>query len=181
MKIQGKFIVAATTMTTVALLAGCGSKSSNTAPVTVAVRQVATGAAAGANATISTPTAAQVVARFTSAHLPVVNVITYTATSDPNNLLGRPNEYTSKTSWSDTRIPASETVGLQDGDTQFGGSVEVFPNVADAQARENYIQSVLKSMPALGTEYDYIVGDALIRVSGLLTPAQAAQYASAAR
>lgn len=33
----------------------------------------------------------------------------------------------------------------------------------------------------LGTEYDYVVGDALIRVSEVLTPAQAQAYDTAAR
>jgi hypothetical protein len=31
----------------------------------------------------------------------------------------------------------------------------------------------------LGTEYDYLAGPVLVRVAGVLTPAQAAQYGAA--
>lgn len=51
---------------------------------------------------------------------------------------------------------------------------------AAAQARETYIQGILKADPMLGAEYDYVVGDVLVRVSQYLTPAQAQAYQAAA-
>ena len=35
---------------------------------------------------------------------PIYEIITYTEKTDPNNLLGRPNQYTSKANFSDIRI-----------------------------------------------------------------------------
>lgn len=125
-------------------------------------------------------TAAQVVAAFKAAGLPVGSVIVYTAADDPNHLLGRPNGYTSKTAWTDTRVPSSQTNGEPAGSVDYGGSVEVYPTAAGATAREQYIQSAEKSMPIVGTEYDYVVGDALVRVSSILTPTEAQAYRTAA-
>ncbi|MFE2142173.1 hypothetical protein ACFXA3_10540 [Streptomyces sp. NPDC059456] len=104
---------------------------------------------------------------------------TVTAENDPNHFLGRPHQYSSKVTFTDGRIPADQTEGHQPGDVELGGSIEVFPNAADAQARHDYIQTVTKGMPAL-TEYDYLHGQTLVRVSRLLTPAQAADYEKAA-
>lgn len=104
---------------------------------------------------------------------------TVTAENDPNHLLGRPNQYTSKVTFADSRIKASDVSGTDKGDVERGGAVEVFGSEADAQARAKYIQAVMKSLPALA-EYDYVHGSALVRVSHYLTPTQAAGYKSAA-
>jgi hypothetical protein len=102
-----------------------------------------------------------------------------TAASDPNHLLGRPDEYTSKITFTDSRVSASDAANLPPGDIDLGGSVEVFATAADAQARATYIQAVVKGVPA-AAEYDYEHGTILIRVSHYLTPAQAADYQKAA-
>ena len=104
---------------------------------------------------------------------------TVTAENDPNHLLGRPNQYTSKVTFTDSRIKAADVAGTEKGDVERGGAIEVFGSPADAAARAKYIQAVTKSMPAL-TEYDYVHGTVLIRVSHYLTPAQAASYKTAA-
>jgi hypothetical protein len=104
---------------------------------------------------------------------------TVTAENDPNHLLGRPSQYTSKITFSDSRISASDVSGTEKGDVGRGGSIEVFASAADAKARAEYIQSVTKSLPAL-TEYDYIHGTMLVRVSHYLAPKQASEYKSAA-
>ena len=103
---------------------------------------------------------------------------TVTAANDPNNLLGRPNEYTSKITFSDSRVPASDTQFLKAGDVQLGGAIEVFSAPADAAARTQYIQSVTKALPA-AAEYDYQHGNVLVRVSHYLTPDQAKSYQAA--
>lgn len=128
-----------------------------------------------------TPSAAALVADFKSAGLPVGSTIVWNATTDPNHLLGRPGYYTSMTSWGDTRISASQARDTTSGAVDLGGDVEVFADASDAQARASYIASVLKAMPMLGAEYDYVIGDVLVRVSGVLTPSQASGYQAAAQ
>lgn len=104
---------------------------------------------------------------------------TVTAENDPNHLLGRPNQYTSKVTFTDSRVKASDVSGTEKGDVERGGAIEVFANPTDAEARAKYIQAVTKSMPAF-TEYDYVHGTVVIRVSHYLTPTQAASYKTAA-
>lgn len=103
---------------------------------------------------------------------------TVTAENDPNHLLGRPNQYTSKVTFTDTRIKKTDLEGTGKGDVERGGAIEVFDSPANAAARAKYIQAVTKSMPAL-SEYDYVHGTVLVRVSHYLTPAQASQYKTA--
>ncbi|MFJ5275088.1 hypothetical protein [Streptomyces sp. NPDC088358] len=104
---------------------------------------------------------------------------TVTAENDPNKLLGRPSQYTSKITFSDSRISAEDVAGTDKGDVDRGGAIEAFGTPADATARAKYIQAVTKGMPAL-TEYDYVHGTVLVRVSHNLTPKQAAAYKAAA-
>jgi len=111
-------------------------------------------------------------AKIHFAHLTIV----YNAKTDPNHLLGRPNGYLSKASFSDSRVSSSDTIGDTKGDVGFGGSVEVYPNASAAKARANYIESLEKAAPILGTEYDYVNGPILLRVSQYLTPSQAKGY-----
>lgn len=54
--------------------------------------------------------------------------------------------------------------------------MEVFADAAGAKARADYIGGIAKTSPALANEYDYVTGAVLVRVTGLLTPAQAAPY-----
>jgi len=148
-------------------LAGCSSSSDSSAP-------------SKAPSAVSRPLTAT--AAFTklsgtvaSAHLSG----TVTADNDPNHLLGRPNQYTSKVTFSDSRIKTADVEGTEKGDVERGGAVEVFASAGDAEARAKYIQAATKSLPALA-EYDYVHGTVLVRVSHYLTPAQAAEYKSAA-
>jgi hypothetical protein len=106
--------------------------------------------------------------------------ISYSASTDPNHLLGRPNGYTSKAAFTDSRINPSEVTGdTTPGAVGFGGSVEVFPDASSAQDRGRYLETINKASPIFGSEYDYAAGPVLLRVSGILTPDQAAPYQSA--
>lgn len=117
---------------------------------------------------------------FTKLGIPTAKLSgTVTAANDPDHLLGRPNQYTSKVTFSDSRIKAADVEGTSKGDVTRGGEIEVFADPAAAAARAKYIQAVTKSMPALA-EYDYVHGTVLVRVSMLLTPAQAGEYKKAA-
>ncbi|MEV5786958.1 hypothetical protein AB0L42_39115 [Streptomyces sp. NPDC052287] len=104
---------------------------------------------------------------------------TVTAENDPNKLLGRPNQYTSKITFTDSQVSADDVTGTDRGDVSRGGAIEAFGTPADATARAKYIQAVTKGMPAL-SEYDYVHGTVVVRVSHFLTPKQAAAYESAA-
>lgn len=103
---------------------------------------------------------------------------TVTEANDPDHLLGRPNQYTSKVTFSDSRIKASDVEGTSKGDVSRGGEIEVFADPAAATARATYIQTVTKALPALA-EYDYVHGTVVVRVSHYLTPTQAAAYKTA--
>ncbi len=105
--------------------------------------------------------------------------VVFTAETDPNDLLGRPNGYVSKASFTDTRIDQETLTGFEEGDVDFGGSVEVFEDEDAATKRMEYIQAVLGSDTPFGTEYDYVRGPVLLRVIGTLTPDQAAAYETA--
>ena len=95
-------------------------------------------------------------------HLHLHGVTVYTAATDPNQLLGRQDEYTSKVNWG----------------ADLADSIEVFADPADAQAREQYVSS----FPApFGDGYDYVTGTALLRLSASYTPAQARALETAFR
>ncbi|MFE3583711.1 hypothetical protein [Streptomyces vinaceus] len=167
-------ITTAAAAITAILLAGCSTDSSTP--------KAAPSGQAGQPAAAPSKTSADAAGAFTAiaAAVPSAKLgTTVTAENDPNHLLGRPNGYTSKITFTDSRIPAEQTEGREPDDLELGGSIEIFPTAAAAKARADYIQAAGKAMPALG-EYDYVHGTAVIRVSNLLTPAQAADYEKAA-
>ncbi len=158
-----------------------GSSSANASPV---ASPPAPATPIPTPAPTSTPTprsldAAGVIGELKSAGLPITLTVTYTAASDPNHLLGRPNGYQSKASFTDGRVNTSDAIDSSLGSVDLGGSIEVYPSSAGAIGRAQYIQQSLKGFPMLGTEYDYVAGSVLVRVSGLLIPDQAASYQTA--
>lgn len=159
-----------------ALLAGCTSTST---PTDAGQSQGAASSQAAPSPTAA-PDAAAVIAKLKAAGLPIGATVVYSAATDVNHLLGRPGGYTSKAAWNDTRIRPADHPGLEPGDVQLGGSIEVYPDTDGAQARAKYIEGLISAAPVLGTEYDYVAGTVVVRVSGLLTPDQAAAYKSAA-
>ncbi|WP_203924735.1 hypothetical protein [Rugosimonospora africana] len=95
--------------------------------------------------------------------------------TDPNNLIGRPSEYTSRASF-------DVAGGDPNGDrytTDRGGVIEVFPDAATAKARAEYIQTQLNANPVLGTEYDYLTGSVLVRITGKVKPSVAGKFQAA--
>jgi hypothetical protein len=149
-------------------VAGCGSSTSSTS----ATQSLSRTSSAGSTAL----TARQVVTELKAHGLPVTGVIVYTAATDPNHQLGRPNGYTSKAAWVDSRIDASQVKIATKGSIDAGGGVEVYPTAAGAMARAKYIARIAAHI-SLVNEYDYVSGDAVLRLSTALTPAQAQGYA----
>jgi ABC-type transport system substrate-binding protein len=159
------------------LAAGCSSTTASSS--TNAATPAATASTAAPAPAKTTVTAAQALTAISKTIPAISNPLQITDANDRNHLLGRPGEYTSKVMFTDTRIQASDVDGLNPDDVERGGGIEVFASAADAKARADYIQSVVKSMPML-LEYDYPHGNVLVRVSRFLPADQAAAYDKAA-
>lgn len=98
--------------------------------------------------------------------------VEYDEETDVNNLLGRPNQYTSKINFEITTVEQIE------GEDPKGGSIEVFANAEDAEARYAYIQEICKSLPFLA-EYEYLNDYVLLRIDYAVTPSDEKQYEDA--
>lgn len=118
--------------------------------------------------TPSGKTAAVIVESLKSSGMPIDVVVNFSVETDPNKLMGKPRQYTSKASFSDTSLPQTNA------DKPVGGSVEVFATADDAAARKAYIDSFGTS-PLLA-EYSYLNGPILLRLDFDLTPAAADAY-----
>lgn len=140
------------------LLAGCGSPASENT-MADAAKPVAL-------------TAEQVTSELEKAGLPLTNVSIVTAANDDNQLLGRPNQYTSKVFFFDKRH--AKTADSNDGEN----TVEVFANSDDAKRRRDYVDEIAKSMPMV-TQYQVLQGRTLVRLDKALTPAEAEEYKAA--
>jgi hypothetical protein len=160
------------------------SGASSTPATTSATTSSAPNGAAGASASSPAPTrnvrprrpgtAIAVFRSLKAAKLPVRLTANYTASTDPNGLLGRPSGYRGKVNFADSRVDPSE--GDSRDDLMLGGSVEIWPDDAGAMKRARYIAAI--GAP-IANEYDYVAGPVLLRVSGNLTPTQAHAYARA--
>ena len=141
--------IAATVAVAGLALAGCSSAA---APRTASTRPASPVTAT--SAATASPSAEVIAARMGLTKAP--GYVAYTASTDPNHLLGRQNGYTSKINWG------------PDGNT---GTIEVFPDQADAIARQDYIKGF--TCP-FGFGYLTMQGTADLRLGCDLTPAQAA-------
>ncbi|MCI9086894.1 MAG: hypothetical protein HFE51_10850 [Clostridia bacterium] len=106
-----------------------------------------------------------------------VNTITvFDAETDPNELLGRPNGYTSKVDFEDIRVEQiDDELKSFDGEVS-GGSIEVFANNKSAKSRADYINSIAETVPMFA-EYNYVYDNVVLRLDKSLTPEQAQEYA----
>lgn len=113
--------------------------------------------------------------------LPITQELTYTEETDSNGLLGRPDQYTSKTSWNDENdVDEVQMCNDYPNDDYRDCTVEVFENKSDARERQEYIESVWEDGGLLHQDqYIYRAGTALLRVTYQITPDQAAAYEKA--
>jgi hypothetical protein len=103
----------------------------------------------------------------------ITGVTVYDENTDPNDLIGRPGQYTSAAQITDARAAGGDGIDA-------GAVVEVFATPEDAQARSTYIQETLTDLgPAFGTEWHHLQGTHLLRVSGTLVPSVNDEYAAA--
>jgi serine/threonine-protein kinase len=127
---------------------------------------------------VRSPATAQQAAETIKAAVPeVTSLITITEDNDQNNMIGRTSGYVAATVLVDSRI----TEGCDTGKPGIvcGAGVEQWPDEAAAQRRADYIKTMLSSAPFLGSEYETVKGNLLLRVSGKLKPSAAQAYQAA--
>lgn len=108
----------------------------------------------------------QLSASLASSGLPVTNVRVFTADTDPNKLLGRPQQYIAKVNWDDQRLS-----------TPDDATIEVFPDAASLDARQKYTQAISDTGGAFAQYIERNDGrHVLLRLPHELTPDQAATY-----
>jgi hypothetical protein len=137
-------------------LAACGSSgSSQPAPPAPTSTSASAAVALPAASPVTSSTAVCGPADVVARRMGMKNITVYTAVTDPNHLLGRQGEYTSKVEWS----------------TEGGTSgIEAFADTADAQLRYSYLRAF---RPPIGDGYDYLYRAAILRLASIYTPAQA--------
>ncbi len=129
-------------------------------------------------------TAEDIVVKLKEKGLNIGKYVTYTEETDLNNLLGRPNQYISKTTFEVIGIEQinstldSDSFSEEEINEPTGGTIEVFNNEEDMKKRKEYVEAISSSMSALA-EYSYGKGCALLRLDHELTPSQAKEYEKA--
>jgi hypothetical protein len=128
-------------------------------------------------------TAKDYIEAFQKSGIPIGSTVYYTAENDPNNLLGRPNQYIEKASWEDKRIKQQPDYNPAHKGSSIdlapeGGTIEIFASRENLEARKQYVEAVTSKMSPLA-QYSYVHGNALIRLEKELTPSQAAEYEKA--
>lgn len=169
-------------LTIVVAVTGCGGNSEGTGqpvegtPVADASVTPSETPSPSPSPTESTTMDAEAIAKALQAQVPsVVKVTVITEDNDPNDLIGRPNGYVSAAVVSDQGGDQSDS----EPGVAYGATVEVFEDAEAAQRRSDYIQGILEDAPLFGTEYHYLSGPALLRVSGEIKPSMAAEYEEA--
>ncbi|WP_426507250.1 hypothetical protein ACPPVO_53900 [Dactylosporangium sp. McL0621] len=159
-----------------AALSGCGSSSTPTsAPAAAPSVPATTASSPSPSPTVAKMDAKAAADALAAAGLPVTNVAAQDENTDPNNLLGRPGGYLSRASFD---VPGGDK-DAEPYDIDHGGVVEVFADASAAQARSKYIQDAQKSMQILGTEYHYLNGSVLVRITGKVKPSVAKPFEAA--
>lgn len=121
-----------------------------------------------------TPSATDDAAALKKAIPTITKTVKITEDNDPNGDIGRPGKYSQAVSVYDSRTECDEPL-----DITCGAKIEVFDSKGDAEARSKYILDALKAVQMLGSEYHYINGASLLRVSGDIKPSQAKAYKAA--
>lgn len=109
----------------------------------------------------------------------VTEILAWTEDTDVNGKLGRPNEYTSKADFSDSRVEEFATTMAEKLEHGLsGGTIEVFATESDCEARYTYLKQFLDpSYGAFGlNQYMYKYKKAIFRVSYDIKPSEANVY-----
>lgn len=160
------------------LLSACGSGDSSapSSPAASSATSSAPSTTAASTSPAATPTALPVAAEVADSikQPSTTKIVAITEDNDPNNLIGRPNGYVSAAVIYDSNATCTD-IGVD-----CGATVEVWQDEASAKTRSEYIQSILKASPILGSEFHTLDGPVLLRVDGKqLKPSLAKKYAAA--
>ena len=117
---------------------------------------------------VAAPTIDAVLKAFKEKALPIEAVEIYTAETDPNKLLGRPNQYTGKANFVDSRHK----------DAGDSNAIEVFETAEAAKSRHDYVEQVTKDIPML-VQYLILSDRVLVRLDKALTPTEVDAYRAA--
>jgi hypothetical protein len=153
------------------LLAGCSSSSGGSGDGADAKQQPVA---------VGLTSAEQVASTMEQSVSTMSTTVVYSASTDPDHLLGKANGYLSKVAFSDSRVQPADVEGAKSDAISRGGSVETFATTAEAHARAKSIEAGAQGSASAG-EYHYYIGNSLVRVSQVLTPSQAEDYALAAK
>ncbi|OHV37934.1 hypothetical protein BCD49_15585 [Pseudofrankia sp. EUN1h] len=123
-------------------------------------------------------TAEQVAIRLLGAGIPLHTTIVYDASSDPNQLLGKPGGYSSKIAFLDTRTGVNPAGVTSKDPVDQGGSIEVFADQAAASSRVQRLRTASASSQLL-QESDFQQGGVVLRVSRYLAETDANGYRDA--
>src|SRR5688500_17871553 len=82
--------------------------------------------------------------RLSRLGFPIGDVWVYTPLTDPDNLLGQPDQYVAKLVFQDARLDVQGDPASVDN----GGAIEVFPDPTLAVRQREYLQSTEARMPA---------------------------------
>lgn len=140
-------------------------------------------------------TAEEITNKLKEGGLDIGEIVVYTDETDINQLLGRPNQYITKATFSINSIEQPEKVteeelrenGWTESEIQKqlilqnepkGGTIETFNNKEDLQKRKDYIEST-SSSASIFAQYIYSNNYALLRLENELTPEQAQEYETA--
>ncbi len=152
-------------------ISACGNETNSTTEETSTTLEEST-ASIKEKIDISKMSDEDIINKFIEAGFPISKIIVYNEETDVNELLGRPNQYIQKTNFADARYEQYDI----DNDP-IGGTIEIFNNTKDAQARKNYLDSVYESYPGITTpSYMYLRNNILFRIHSELTPTHAKEY-----
>ncbi|MCW2772833.1 MAG: hypothetical protein JWN91_1159 [Nocardioides sp.] len=136
------------------LLAGCGGGSED-------------------SSNSSDPTAQSAAQVLQSQIADVTDLVQLDEDNDSNHLIGRPNGYTAATVIFDSRVSCEGDAPGVD----CGATIEEWPSHEDAEKRSDYIQDLQSGSSLLGSEWNTIRDNLLLRVTGNMKPSDADAYA----
>lgn len=121
-----------------------------------------------------------VIAHLKAAGLTIGRVDSYNVDNDPFKLAGRPDRYSTKVVFADTRHnkEACEKVEVLAWD-ECGGTVEVFDNAETLRKWKQAIVLAREQTPNAPPEYRYEKNLSLLRLGHVFTPEQAKAYEAA--
>lgn len=118
-----------------------------------------------------------VVGALEEAEIPIVESVTFTSSTDPNELLGRPGQYVGKAAWHDRRVECFAEAP-DDINWDCGGDVEVFEDSSNLDDRYQYLSGFAEE-PPLGGFYMWRFHNVIVRVTFSIPPEQLPDYEEA--